>query len=181
MAQAQNVPPQQVTERTARFDTALVSTGFDQPLKLLGTATWKERFLPLFMAGLYVPQGQTADSVVDELTPKRLELVWRNKLLAADRIGQWWARKLKEGFADPENLQRNQARIDQYVSVLGKQPANQRWVFEYQPDTGTILYVGGKKALHFVGSDINRALWNIWLGTGANGGFRNAITGRTGL
>ncbi len=176
---AQSPEPEQVTERNVAFDTAVVTPGFAQPLRLRGTSTWNERFLPLFMAGLYLPQG--VNKPEDDLAPKRLELVWRNKLLAADRIGQWWKRKLEAGFTDAEQRQRNQARIDQYVQILARQPANQRWVFEYQPDAGTVIYVGGQKALHVVGADINRVLWNIWLGPQAPANFRKGITGKVGL
>ncbi len=175
MAQAQ---VEQVTERNVRFDTAVVTPGFDQPLRLAGTATWTHRFLPLFMAGLYVPQGTAPERIDDELTPRRLELVWRNKLLSSERIADWWRQHLQQGFDDPEALQLNRARIDQYVKIMAGLSPAKRWVLEYQPDAGTVLYVDGSKALHFVGSEINRALWNIWLGPQASPAFRNHLTGR---
>jgi len=171
----------EVVERNARFVRELVTAGFGRPLRLIGTATWNEHYLPLFMAGLYIPEGVARNRAADELTPRRMELVWRNRLLAADRIGRWWQQHFRSQFSRNEDWQRNQPRIEEYVTRLAKASPRHRWVFEYQPDAGTVLYVNGRKVLHFVGADINRALWNIWLGERTSPVFRKNITGKLGL
>lgn len=173
---AQEIEPE---PHQLNFEPNLVTPGFDRPLKLAGEATFIHRFLPLYNCGLYAAGADiNAQNLHKEVTAKRLELIWKGRSLKADRLEKYWFESLNSYFSEKYHWQMNAQRINQYARQLAQLPTDKRWVFEYLPDAGTSVYVEGKPAVRIIGTDANRALWQIWLGRDVDTLFKQQLTGQ---
>ncbi len=157
-------PANAETEAQPTFAHALFMEGLETPMVLVGSAERSYQFVTYYDCAIYAPNGiKTVNRIVSEVTPKRLELVWRIPSLSRERIETYWREQIKGSFQDEGALLRNWQRVEQFADKVGGLTRGQRLAFNFLPDAGTRVYLDDEPLTTLVGVEFNRAVWDIWL------------------
>ena len=143
---------------------ALPCEGAQRPWVTVGKSDILWNFTYVFTLSLQVPYGQTnIDDIKAGLVPVRFSLKWLPPAMPQEKVAAYFHDSLKKHFADAADFQRNQAGIKRLLAALPATRKHDLWHIEYDPDAGTLIFVGERKVHHLVGASLNRALLNNWL------------------
>lgn len=133
-----------------------------QPVPLRNAALLRYmKFIKVYVAALYLPEGVTAESVLSDL-PKRLELNYLVAIKGGD-FSKGAAPTLVRNHTAAE-LARLQSRIDKLNAAYKDVRPGDRYALTYQPGKGTELALNGRPLLTIEGADFAAAYFGIWLG-----------------
>jgi len=118
-------------------------------------------FIKAYVAGLYLADGTTADSVLTDV-PKRLEIEYFHAIGAAD-----FARATEFGIGqnlDAAAIATLRPRIDRLNALYADVKPGDRYALTYVPGVGTELALNGQARGLIEGADFAAAVFGIWLG-----------------
>lgn len=108
----------------------------------------------VYQAALYLPEPmRDVARVLDERTPRRLHVT-----LLRDTTTEQNLDALRAGLEDNNSaaeLEVIKAEIELFFTLIQ---------LDYQPQTGTVLSIGGRTLGRIPGERFNRAVMKIWLG-----------------
>jgi len=143
---------------------ALSSQAAQRPWVTVGKSDILWGFTYVFSLSLQVPYGQTnIDDIKAGLVPVRFSLKWLPPRMPQEKVAAYFQDSLKKHFADAADFQRNKSGIERLLAALPATRKHDLWHIEYDPDAGTLIFVGERKVHHLVGASLNRALLNNWL------------------
>lgn len=121
-------------------------------------------FTYVFSLSLQVPYGETRiDDIKQGLVPIRFSLQWLPPEMSQEKVAAYFRESLKKHFSDEAAFQRNQRSIERFLQALPATSKHDLWHIEYDPDAGTLIFVGERRVHHLVGAGLNRALLDTWL------------------
>lgn len=146
---------------------------FDDKLRLGNTelvangAGIRSKFGKRYAMALYLP-GKSGDAktIVATKGPKRIAIT-----LIKDVDGDTFAGAVSKGIANNSSdtekaaLKERLKQLTDTVNALGEIKAGSAIVFDYIPERGTVLTIGGQqKGKDIAGEDFYAALLKVWLG-----------------
>lgn len=125
-----------------------------QPWTLNGSGERTMLGFSVYQAALYLPEPmRDVARVLDERTPRRLHVT-----LLRDTTTEQNLDALRAGLEDNNSaaeLEVIKAEIELFFTLIQ---------LDYQPQTGTVLSIGGRTLGRIPGERFNRAVMKIWLG-----------------
>ena len=129
-------------------------------LRLHGLALFEHWTFDVYVAALYLPSlANEASEVLGDLA-KVLVLDYRRPISKADFIESTEAMLKKNPKVRLENIR---SQLEKLYAVYEDVQAGDRYTIVYQPEVGTTLLLNGRAKATFPGSEIQRALFGIWL------------------
>lgn len=120
----------------------------------------------VYQAALYLPEPmRDVARVLDERTPRRLHVT-----LLRDTTTEQNLDALRAGLEDNNSaaeLEVIRAEIELFFTLIRRihaVPSGTLIQLDYQPQTGTVLSIGGRTLGRIPGERFNRAVMKIWLG-----------------
>ena len=149
-----------VEEHGASFQRSITVDG--QPLELTGTgvARWRIVFT-VYAAGLYLPPGTTAETMLDADTARVLEIEYFHNISAEDIIRA--ANTKLQSQLPAEARARLQPLIDEFHALYNEVNDGDRYRMTYRPGEGTELRFNGKPVGTIAGAEFAAAYFGIWL------------------
>jgi hypothetical protein len=130
----------------------------------IGEGTYDQGFLFPYKVKLFVPFGiRDIQDIKNGVIPMKFELDWLLMTAAKEQVMKIFSNQIKEHYDNPEDYRLAKNIINQFLDKLPAVNKHDIWVFEFYPDTGTLLYIKDKKIHHLVGAEFNRALQQSWL------------------
>lgn len=146
-----------------------------EPLLLNGAGIREKFFVDVYVAALYLPRK--TDSAAAALDMKGRKRVAMHFLRAVDRskIVDGWTAGFRAN-ASTQTMTALTARLDDFNRMFGDVEKGQTLVFDYLPNQGTRVSVGGEQKGVVAGEDFFRALLAIWIGDRpVNGNLKKAL------
>lgn len=139
-------------------------TGTKSRLVLNGVGLHAKYLTKLYVAALYLPQFTTdAGAILQQTGPKRITL-----FIAQDKFSkEQWTEMWLDGFRGNRTEKEFtviKPQVQQFISYFDPVVKNDAVILEYQPKTGTSVYINGKLKGAMPGKEFQLELLNIWLG-----------------
>jgi len=130
-------------------------------LRLHGGARLKWFLFNVYVAGLYLPAGESPERVLDDV-PKRMEFHYLVSIDGKDfgPAGE----KILERNLTAEELAPLADRLARIRAAYRDVRDGDRYALTYRPGVGTELSFNGTPLLTVEGADFARAYFSIWLG-----------------
>jgi len=130
----------------------------------VGQASIQWHYMHVFRLSLQVPYGQTnIQDIKDGLVPLRFTLSWLPPHMSQEKVAAYFTESLQKHFSSDSDFVRNRPRIERFLRSLPATHKHDLWHIEYDPDAGTLIFIGDHKVHHLVGASLNRALLDTWL------------------
>lgn len=133
----------------------------DAKVPLVGVGLRTKFFVKVYAAALHF--GGTAKEAIAADAPKSLTMRFLHTEVEAGKLQNAW----REGFDGntPSPSPELKKKMDVFVALFADSARKgDEYRLEYQPATGTKIFVKGKEAAVIAGADFMRALFAIWLG-----------------
>lgn len=160
LAAAVTAAPAAVEENGASFEEAIRLDG--NSLDLAGTGVAKYRVVfTVYAAALYVPEGTPRDEVLDEDTPRRLEIEYFYEIPPEDIIRA--ANTVLERQLGEDGMAAIEDRLSRFQDWFEAVEDGDRYRMDYVPGEGTTLSFNGEEVGTVEGADFAEAYFGIWL------------------
>src|SRR5688572_18620512 len=148
----------------AKFDDKVDVAGV--PLVLNGAGLRTKVMLKIYVVGLYVPAPTTsADAVINSNQPRRVRLVLKRSL-GAGTIWEAFDEDIQAN-SSPAELAALKPKLDQIEKLfheLGDVAEGDAIEIDFTTDGATTVHFKGQPKGSIAGTDLQRALLEIWLG-----------------
>jgi hypothetical protein len=136
----------------------------DTDLELRGTALMRWAYVfKVYLAGLYVAEGDQTQQVLDADVARRLEIVYLRGFSAEDFTNSTRA-LVRRNIGDAAFLAL-EADIEEFNLFYADVQPGDRYALEYVPGRGTSLFLNGELLGSSPGAELSRALFSMWLGS----------------
>ena len=134
------------------------------PMVLHGEVTVTRHFLPYYDMIVYVPRDSAdLNAVRSGEAAARIQMTWLLPALDEEGLASYWDSLMRRGGVSDlefQQLEPMRERFHRYFSGAG---ANDVFEFEYQPDSGLKLIIGGEEKGTMAGLSFNRWMLGGWL------------------
>lgn len=145
----------------------------DVDLRLHGGGKLKWLVFDVYVAALYLPDGDAASNALADL-PKRLEFHYLVSIDGED-FGPAGEKILARNFPE-EQLAPLRERLERIRAAYRDVKPGDRYALTYRPGVGTELSYNGQPLATIEGDDFARAYFSIWLGSKPlDEGFRRSL------
>ena len=148
-------------------------------LVLNGAGMRVKFFFDIYVCALYLPKAaHDTKTVLAETGPNRVLMHFVYKEVGREKLVEAW----NEGFEDNSSkseLARLRERIDAFNAMFTTVRRGDVVKLDYEPGTGTRVFIDGKDKGTISGKDFNDALLRIWLGKEpVTGSLKRAMLGK---
>lgn len=143
--------------------------GYDEWVKI-GEAEISWGYKTPYRINLLTPKGiHDTEDIRNAMQPMQFDLEWLAPNTTKEQVSKHFKELLESQFDTPESIKFNQIIINRFITKLPEANRFDRWQLFFSPDSGTQVYIDGKKQHTIIGSEVNRALHHAWL-------FRDPVT-----
>lgn len=117
-----------------------------------------------YRINLLTPKGiHDIDDVRNAMQTMQFDLEWLAPNTTKEQVELHFKELLESQFNTPDAIKFNQITINRFITKLPEANRFDRWQFYFSPDSGTKIYIDGKKIHTIIGAEINRAMHHAWL------------------
>ncbi len=136
----------------------------------LGEAEISWGYKTPYRINLMAPKGvHDSEDIRNGVQIVQFDIEWLAPTTTKEQVESHFKELINAQLADPESIKFNNTIINRMVKKLPEASRYDRWQFIFSPDSGTEIFVAGKKVHTVIGSEVNRALHHAWI-------FRDPVT-----
>lgn len=153
-------------------------TGTRTRLVLNGAGVRAKFLTKLYVCALYLPQfANNPDVVLQTTKPKRVAMYILESETIREKLTEDWQKGFRNNHTEPE-FNAFKPQLAQFGSLFDKVVKGDLVLLDYQPQSGTSVYINGQLKGNMPGKEFNQALLKIWLGKDPlDDGLKEALLG----
>ena len=148
----------------------------ESALVLNGAGLREKYWIDIYVAALYLPKASAVpQAIIEQNTPKRIQLQFIYPRVTKSQMIE----TLEENFAQNPNISpETRQAIQKCTGWMEDFTTGDEIIFDYEPSSGTSIFVKGQKKGTIPGPDFMNAVYTIYLGPApASENLKEALLG----